>query len=138
MKIAISANGTSLDADVEPRFGRCPYFIVVDPTTMAVEVLDNADNAGGGGAGIATAQMLSGAGVDTIITGNYGPNAQRVLAASGIEVISGASGNVRRTVEEYKLGTFAVSQRATVPDHFGLRGGVPGHRGGRAGRHGRP
>ena len=41
MKIAISATGTTLDAEVDPRFGRCQYFIIVDPETMQFEALEN-------------------------------------------------------------------------------------------------
>ncbi len=120
MKIAISASGDSLDATVDPRFGRCSYFIVIDPATMKYEALNNSANTGGGGAGIATGQMLAGTGVNTVLTGNYGPKAQRVLSASGIQVITGVSGKIKDAVEEYKLGTFSVSRRATVTEHFGV------------------
>jgi len=39
MRIAISATGPTLDAEVDPRFGRCQYFIIVDPETMEFEAL---------------------------------------------------------------------------------------------------
>jgi len=124
MKIAISASGNSLDAAVDPRFGRCSYFIVIDPTTMKYEALNNSANTGSGGAGIATGQMLARTGVNTVLTGNYGPKAHQVLSANGIQVITGISGKIKDAVEEYKLGTFSVSRRATVADHFGVRGGL--------------
>ncbi|MFQ5996640.1 MAG: NifB/NifX family molybdenum-iron cluster-binding protein [Dehalococcoidales bacterium] len=41
MKIAISATGAALDAEVDPRFGRCQYFIIVDPETMQFEAMEN-------------------------------------------------------------------------------------------------
>jgi predicted Fe-Mo cluster-binding NifX family protein len=41
MKIAISSTGPDLDAQIDPRFGRCPYFVVVDPATAEFEVLEN-------------------------------------------------------------------------------------------------
>ena len=41
MRVAISATGPTLDADVGPRFGRCQYFIIVDPETMEFEALEN-------------------------------------------------------------------------------------------------
>ena len=37
MKIAISATGSTLDAEVDPRFGRCQYFILAEPETMKFE-----------------------------------------------------------------------------------------------------
>ncbi|NHV96508.1 MAG: hypothetical protein HA494_01770 [Thaumarchaeota archaeon] len=41
MKVAVSAAGGSLDAQVDPRFGRCPYFVIVDTDTMAFEAIPN-------------------------------------------------------------------------------------------------
>ena len=60
MKIAISANGPTLDAEVDPRFGRCAYFIIADPDTMEFEAVDNASAMAAGGAGISAAQMVAG------------------------------------------------------------------------------
>jgi predicted Fe-Mo cluster-binding NifX family protein len=37
MKIAISATSPSLDSEIDPRFGRSEYFVVVDPETMRME-----------------------------------------------------------------------------------------------------
>jgi predicted Fe-Mo cluster-binding NifX family protein len=34
MKIAVSSTGQTLESAVEARFGRCPYFLIVDPATM--------------------------------------------------------------------------------------------------------
>ncbi len=35
MNLAITASGDRLDSDIDPRFGRCKYFIFVNPDTMA-------------------------------------------------------------------------------------------------------
>jgi predicted Fe-Mo cluster-binding NifX family protein len=135
MKIAISASGNTLESPVDPRFGRCACFIIVDPDTMQFEALDNAANAGGGGAGIATAQMITGSGVKAVLTGNCGPNAFQVLSANGIEVITGVSGKVADAVNSYKTGSYQTSPKANVTDHFGSGGGMGrggrGHGGGR-------
>ena len=45
MKIAVTSKGSDLDAEVDPRFGRAAYIIVVDSETFNFEVLDNKDNA---------------------------------------------------------------------------------------------
>src|SRR4030066_2323542 len=104
MKIAISAMGTTLDAEIDPRFGRCQYFIIVDPETMQFEALDNSGAMAGGGAGISTAQMIAGKGVEVVLTGNCGPNAYEVLSAAKIKVIVGVDGKVQDAVESYKSG----------------------------------
>lgn len=75
MKIAISATGPSLDAEVDPRFGRCQYFLIIDPDTMEFEAIDNTNKMASGGAGIASAQAVAQKGVQVVLTGNCGPNA---------------------------------------------------------------
>ena len=70
MKIAISASGPSLDAEVDPRFGRCQYLIIVDPDTMEFEAVENSNAMAAGGAGIATGQMIAEKGVNVVLTGN--------------------------------------------------------------------
>ena len=123
MKIAISATGPTLDAEVDPRFGRCQYFIIADPDTMEYESLENSSAMAGGGAGISTAQTIAGRGVQTVLTGNCGPNAFQVLSAAGIQVITGVSGKVKDAIQTYKSGGFQSSSQANVGDHFGMGGG---------------
>jgi len=80
MKIAVSAAAPELDAEVDPRFGRCQYFIIVDPQSMEFEDLDNSNAMAAGGAGISTAQMIASKGVEVVLTGNCGPNAYQTLS----------------------------------------------------------
>ena len=75
MKICVSSTGKDLDAQVNPRFGRCSYFLVVDTETMSFEYISNESAMASGGAGIQAAQTVAKAGVKVIITGNVGPNA---------------------------------------------------------------
>ena len=120
MKIAITANGPALDAGIDPRFGRCQYFIIVDPETMQLEALENSGAMAGGGAGISTAQMIAGKGVEVVLTGNCGPNAYEVLSAAGIKVVTGVAGKVQDAVQGYKSGKFQSSSQPNVPGHFGM------------------
>ncbi|GAI98203.1 unnamed protein product, partial [marine sediment metagenome] len=94
MKIAVSAIAPGLDAEVDPRFGRCQYFIIVDPETMQFEAIENSSAIASGGAGISAAQMIASKRVEAILTGNCGPNAYQVLSPAGIKVITGVSGKV--------------------------------------------
>lgn len=123
MKIAISAAGSNLDAEVDPRFGRCQTFIIIDPETMELEAVENSSASAAGGAGISAAQSIVDRGVQEVLTGNCGPNAYQVLNAAGIKLITGVSGKIKDVVEEYKLGTYSSTQEANVPDHFGMSGG---------------
>jgi len=129
MKIAISSTSPGLDAEVDPRFGRCQYFVIADPETMEFEAVDNSSAMAAGGAGIAAAQAIAGKGVQALLTGNCGPNAYQVLSSAGIQVITGVSGSVKDAIEGYRSGKFQTSAAANVPDHFGI-GATPGMGGG--------
>ena len=129
MKIAISATGPSLDAEVDPRVGRCQYFIIVDTETMIFEAVENSSAMAGGGAGISAAQMIANKGVQVLLTGNCGPNAYQTLSAAGVQVITGTSGRVRDAIEGYKSGQFQAVSQPDVAAHFGMggMGGDMGH-----------
>jgi len=40
MKICVSAAAGDMDAQIDWRFGRCPFFVIVEPDTMTFEALD--------------------------------------------------------------------------------------------------
>jgi len=124
MKIAISATGPNLDAEVEPRFGRCPYFIIVDPDTMQFEAVENSSAMAPGGAGISAGQMIASKGVQVVLTGNCGPNAYQVLSAAGLQIITGVSGKIRDAIQAYKSGQLQPISQPNVGSHFGMGGGM--------------
>jgi len=119
MKIAITSNGTTLDDQVEARFGRCPYFIFVNPDTLEFESIPNPNMSLGGGAGPQSAQLMAEKGVTVVLTGNCGPNAFQTFGAAGIQVITGVGGRVREAVEKFKSGQLTQSAEPTVQSHFG-------------------
>lgn len=123
MKIGISATGPDLEAQVEPRFGRCPYFLIVDPESMSFEALDNPSTASVGGAGIQSAQLMADKGVSTVLTGNCGPNAFRTFEAANIPVVTGVSGPVRQAVEQFQSGALRPSGAPNAASHSGMGGG---------------
>ncbi len=102
MKICITSQGGNLDSEIDPRFGRALYFIIVDTDNMESEVIQNPFIRAGGGVGIQAAQFVVNKGVETVITGNTGPNAFQVLKAAGLSIISEASGSVKNAIEKYK------------------------------------
>ena len=120
MKVAVSSSGGDLDAQIDPRFGRCAYFIIVETDDMSFEVFDNENIALGGGAGIQSGQFVASKGAKTIITGNAGPNAVRTLSAAGVEVIVGQTGTVRKAIADYKKRKLKSTTEANVADHYGM------------------
>jgi len=131
MKVAVSASSPGLENPVDPRFGRCPYFLVVDTETMEFEAVENPYLGASGGAGIQAAQLVAGKNVDAVLTGSCGPNAFQTLTAAGIKVIVGVSGTVSEAVRSYASGALREAAGPDVPSHFGMGGG-----GGRMGRGG--
>jgi len=104
--IAVSAEGPTLDALVDPRFGRAAGFVVVNLETMAVSYLDNGSSqAMAHGAGIQTAERIADAGAGVLLTGIVGPKAYQALEAAGIKVGQNLEGlTVGQAVNRYKAG----------------------------------
>lgn len=120
MKIAVSSTGKNLDSQIDPRFGRCQYFVFVDPETMEFEAAENEGLMASGGAGVQAAQLVAQKGANALITGNLGPNASSALSASGIKVHLVSGGTIREVIEVFKAGKLQETSGATVPPHFGM------------------
>ncbi len=119
MKIAITSKGTVLDSEVDPRFGRASYIIIVDIETLDFEALDNNANVNAlKGAGIQAASMISDKGAEVLLTGHCGPNAYRTLQAVKIKVANDVSGTIRTAVQAFKAGKFSFADKANVEGHW--------------------
>lgn len=117
MKIAVSATHRSLDADVDPRFGRCMCFVIVE--TEGNEIKDHKEISNEAiqatrGAGVQAAQTVANEGVEVVITGNIGPNAFNVLNQTGIKIVTGVSGKVQDVVMKYLKGELKETKQPTV------------------------
>jgi predicted Fe-Mo cluster-binding NifX family protein len=111
MKIAVTSTGTDLDAPVDPRFGRAPYFLIVDSETFAFHVVDNHENVNAlKGAGIQAARSVCDEGAEVLLTGFCGPNAFKALQAAGIKVANDAAGSVRDAVKAYVGGKLSLAE----------------------------
>jgi len=120
MKIAITSTGKELSSNLDPRFGRAAYFILVDPETMEFEVVDNAGNLNlSQGAGIQAGKIMVDHKVDALITGHCGPKAFKVLQTAGVKIMTGALGTVADAVEQFKNGKLEASAAADAAGHWG-------------------
>jgi len=122
LKVAVSSSGRDLESAVDPRFGRCPYFVVVDTESMAFEAVPNSSIGAAHGAGIGAAQLVASTGAKAVLTGNVGPNAFSALSAAGLRVLTGVAGTVRDAVERFKRGELVAGSGPSVGGHFGLGG----------------
>jgi predicted Fe-Mo cluster-binding NifX family protein len=96
-KIAVSSEGPGLDEAVDPRFGRAAGFMIVEPTDMSFEYIDNgASQTMGQGAGIQAAESVARSGAQVVLTGYVGPKAFHALSAAGI--------TIGQNLEQMKVG----------------------------------
>jgi predicted Fe-Mo cluster-binding NifX family protein len=115
MKIAVTSKGPDLDSQVDPRFGRAAYILIVDSETSDFDVLDNKENVNAlKGAGIQAAGMVSDKGAEVLITGFCGPNAFKVLNAAKIKVASDAKDTIRDALESFIQGKLTIADQANV------------------------
>lgn len=101
MKLVISATGPTLSSDVDPRFGRASYFLLID--AKSGELLESINNSelknSSQGAGIAAAAMVADKGAKYILTGVVGPKAMPVVEKAGMTVISDCKGTARDALD---------------------------------------
>ena len=119
-KICVTSEGNNLDSKVDPRFGRCLYFIIVDTDTMKFEVVNNPNIDSMGGAGIQSGQFIAEKQVKAVLTGNVGPNAFQTLQAAGVDVITNISGTIKDAADRYKKGELKPTIGPSVTSKFGM------------------
>jgi predicted Fe-Mo cluster-binding NifX family protein len=119
MKIAVTSTGKDLDSNVDPRFGRAAYILIVDSETFEFEVLDNRENVNAlKGAGIQAATMISKNGAKVLLTGFCGPNAFKALKAAKIGVANDATGLVKEAITAYVSGKLPLADQPNVEGHW--------------------
>ncbi|GAH71879.1 unnamed protein product [marine sediment metagenome] len=109
-----------MDSQVDPRFGRAAYFVIVDTETMDFSVIENESAAAAGGAGISSGKVVIDADVEAVLTGNCGPNAERTLTAAGVKLYTAVTGTVAEAVELFKSGKLTEAAGPNVQPHFGM------------------
>ncbi|MFH2093103.1 MAG: NifB/NifX family molybdenum-iron cluster-binding protein [Pseudomonadota bacterium] len=120
MKIAVSAFGEDLNAQINPRFGRCDYLLIVDTDTMAVDAYSNESRNLSGGAGIQSASFVISKGIKALLTGDCGPKAMDVFSTANVAVYTGQTGTVQQAVDRFKQGGLKAAAGATVPEKSGV------------------
>ncbi len=129
MKLCITAAGKSIDSNIDTRFGRAPWFLIVDTDTgTIIEAVENSAVAQGQGAGIAATRLVSDKNVDAVLTGTVGPNAALVFQGTQVRMFEGASSQdtVAQALAKFKQGVYGQVQTGTptaAPPEQGVRRG---------------
>jgi predicted Fe-Mo cluster-binding NifX family protein len=119
MIVAVTAKGMQLSDEVDPRFGRAPYILIVDTETMEYMSLDNSENVNAfKGAGIQAATMVADKGAEVLLTGYCGPNAFKTVQAAGMKVVNDVTGTVEEAVETFLAGNVQYSESANTEGHW--------------------
>jgi predicted Fe-Mo cluster-binding NifX family protein len=119
MIVAVTAKGKKLSDEVDPRFGRAPYILIVDTETMEYQALDNKFNVNAfKGAGIQAATMVAEKGAEVLLTGYCGPNAFRTVQAAGMKVVNDVTGTVQQAIDTFRSGKVQYSENANVEGHW--------------------
>ena len=118
MKIAVASGGKDPSSMVDDRFGRAPWFLIVDTSTGDVEAIENEGANQPSGAGPKAAEMIARRNVDCLVAGHCGPNAFAALAAHGIDVVVAEGLRVSDAIEQVKSGKLAPAERPDVEGHW--------------------
>lgn len=112
VRVAISAdNRNGLDSVVSPHFGRCPYFVLVDLDSCEVQEVTAVENPYYGRHQPGQVpQFIREQGADVMLTGGMGRRAIGFFEEYGIEAVTGASGTVRRSLEQYLGGALQSAE----------------------------
>ena len=119
MKVAVTSQGKELSSDIDPRFGRARWLLLVDTQTGLSEAYDNAVNLNiAQGAGIQTGQNVANLGAEAVITGNVGPNAFKTLDAANVKVYLSKAKTIQEAIGSYKAGELNEVTQANVEGHW--------------------
>jgi predicted Fe-Mo cluster-binding NifX family protein len=119
MKVVVTSQGKELTSEVDQRFGRAKFLLVVDTETGDFTVHDNELNLNAiQGAGIQTGQNIANLGVEAVITGNVGPNAFKTLKAANVKIFLAQKQTIAEAVEAFKAGKMKEVDNANVEGHW--------------------
>jgi predicted Fe-Mo cluster-binding NifX family protein len=103
MRIVLTAVSPDVGSQIEPRFGRCAYLLVVDTDTIAWEAHPNPGLTASGGAGIKAAQFAADQHVEAIVSGDFGPHAFNALQAASIYMyLYGDCTTIAQAIERFR------------------------------------
>jgi len=121
MEIAITIKeDIGLDSPTSPIFGRCPYFLFINPKTLEFTIEENSAKNEPGGAGIKAAQKMLERKVTAVISGDVGPKASSVLMAEGIAVYQHQGKTARDSLEGFTSNQLTNLFSSTTQAHTEL------------------
>ncbi len=87
MKVAITSTGNNLQSTIDPRFGRCAYFVIYDTETKAIEFIPNPNLDATEGAGPASVQLVSSRNISKAVSGEFGIKIKPLFDSLKVQMI---------------------------------------------------
>ena len=130
MNLCVSSYGPTLESPVQPVFGRCEYFLFVNPENMEFESVSNPHASASEDAGILSAKFVVGRDATAVITGRIGPYAEAVLNAANVDLMIVKRCPVREAVERFcRRSPDEISKESSEIHSKNLRGESQRHAG---------
>ena len=120
MKIVIGANGRNIESNISAKFGRAPFFLIVDTKTKEVKVIENKARDRSSGVGITAVNTVENEGIDAVITTDIGPFAFEIFEQGGVKIYK-AEGKINDAIRLFEEGKLSEIKKATVPKYIGLK-----------------
>lgn len=122
MHIAITlADNEGLESSISPIFGRCPFYMLIDPQSKEFKIEENPAQSASGGAGVKASQWMIDNEVTAVISGNLGPKAHDVLSSANIPAFKFQSGSIEDTLKAYNDKELESFFKPNVDAHSGIQ-----------------
>ncbi len=87
MKIAITSTGNNLQSSIDPRFGRCAFFVIYDTETKGIEFIPNPNLNATEGAGPASVQLVASRNIEKVVSGEFGMKIKPLFDSLKVQMI---------------------------------------------------
>ena len=87
MKVAIAANGNTLESNIDSSFGRCAWFIIIDTESRGMEFIPNTNKDMEEHAGKAAVELVATRNVSMIVSGEFGAKIKPMLDSMHIQMV---------------------------------------------------
>jgi predicted Fe-Mo cluster-binding NifX family protein len=105
MKIVLTTTSPNIDSEIDPRFGRGTYLLMLDTASLQWESHPNPGVNAPDGAGIQAAQFVAKKKAEAVLSGDFGPHACEALRAAGIAMyLYEDCHTARQAIERFQAG----------------------------------
>jgi predicted Fe-Mo cluster-binding NifX family protein len=113
MKIVISATGRNIESEIDTKFHRSPFFLIVDTKTNSQKTIENTTRERPSEIGATVGQIVANTGIDAVITTDIGPRAFEIFGQYGIKIYQ-AKGKITDAIEQFEKGKLSEITKATI------------------------